>query len=73
MINYFLIDNQFPDIICFTETWLNEVDYDVISDITGDNYSFLHSPRCYDNMGGSVGGGIGVGISFKTFYKYSNF
>ena len=45
LINYFLIDNQFPDIICFTETWLNELDSAVISDITGDKYSFLRNPR----------------------------
>ena len=69
--NSFLIDNQCPDIICFTETWLNEFDSAVISDITGDKYSFLHNPRCFGNMGGSIGGG--VGILFKTFYKYSNF
>ena len=71
LINSFIIDNQFPDIICVTETWLNELDSAIISDITGDQYYFLHSPRCFDNMGGSIGGG--VGILFKTFYKYSNF
>ena len=50
---------------------LNEFDYEVLSDITGDKYYFLHNFKCFDNMGGSIGGG--VGILFKTFYKYSNF
>ena len=71
LINSFLIDNQFPDIIYFTETWLNEFDSAVISDITGYTFYFLHSHRCFDNMGGSIGGC--VGILFETFYKYSNF
>ena len=26
LFNSFLIDNTFSDIICFTETWLNELD-----------------------------------------------
>ena len=78
LINSFLIDNQFPDIICFTGTWLSELDSTVISDITGDQYSFLHSPRCFDNMGASIDGGVGsigggVGILFNTFYKFPNF
>ena len=47
--------------ICFTESWLSEFDSAVISDITGDKYSFLHSHRCFDNMGGSVGCCIGGG------------
>ena len=72
LINSFLIDNQFPDIICFTETWLNEFDSAVISDITGDKYYFLHRPRCFYNMGGSIGGGVGIGILFKTFYTNYN-
>ena len=55
-------------LICFTETWLNEFESAVISHITGDQYSFLHSSRYLDNMGG-----IGGGVLFKTFYKYSNF
>ena len=38
LINSFLIDNKCPNIICFTETWLHELDSAVISDITGDQY-----------------------------------
>ena len=70
LINSFLIDNTFPDIICFTETWLSEFYSAIISDIPGDKYSFLHSPRYFDNIGDSVDCGIGCFIGCILFLYF---
>ena len=70
----FLIDNTFPDIIYFTEILLSEFDSEVISDITGDKYSVLRSPRLFDNMGYSGVSGVVIPhySAFKCFFKYYN-
>ena len=49
-----IVDESF-DILCVTETWLNEFDTAVIKEMTPSTHTFLHLPRI-----GRVGGGVGL-------------
>ena len=50
-----LITDESLDILCLTETWLNEFDSAVIKEMSPYTHSFLHLPR-----NNRVGGGVGL-------------
>ena len=47
-----LIIDQFIDILCLNETWLNENDTSVIQSLVPDTHKFFHNPRVQGRGGG---------------------
>ena len=56
-IHELIIDKSF-DILCVTETWLNDLDTAVVSEMTPSTHTFVHLPRV-----GQMGGGVGLFLS----------
>ena len=55
------ITDNFIDIFCLTETWLNEKETAVISEFVPETHVFHHFPR--------EGRGGGVGVVLANFFK----